>query len=128
MASNLEDLKDEGKRDRLVIKKAEKALKDSFAGRIIPIINSQLNKHYFLMLDAVNQCHQTSPSLDGLSQCIGAAESVYFRKQDIAQASLLTFQRECQDCLTTCQSDINQQLAKCYQDCLIRFKYLSEEL
>lgn len=131
MAANLNELADEGRRDRLLIKKAEKELKNSFISRIIPSLNSHLHKHYLLMLQAVNQCllrTATFDSPDSLDQCIAQAEAGYFRKQDLARASLLTFQQECQDCLNTCKSDMNQSLAKCYQDCLVRFKNLSDEL
>ena len=128
MASKIDDLRDEGRRDRLLIKKAEKELKDSFARRILPSVNSQLSKHYLAMLQSINDCHKLSPSFDSLNECIEQAEAPYFRKQNIARASLTMFQRECQTCLTTCKSDMNQPITKCYQDCLIRFKRLSDEL
>jgi lipopolysaccharide export LptBFGC system permease protein LptF len=128
MASNIEEIQQEGKKDRILIKRAEKELKDSFISRIIPSVNSQLNKHYIFMLRDINACLETDSSLEALDQCTKKAEAVYLRKQEIARASLFTFQSQCQDSLSSCKGDINQQLAKCYQDCLIHFKKMSDEL
>lgn len=113
--------------DKNAVKAEELLLRNHFNSTVLPKFNSMIQKLDVERSKQFSLCYEKKDASER-DECFKKADKDFKDRQDMIRGVLRTFQDELQTCLSSCKSDLSQDIGPCYVTCLKNFRGLADKL